>query len=365
MKNKRPLKLLTIDLGLTLVLLGIFLLHFYVLPQNKNSEGIVIGDTNSQTGAFELPSATAAQSTSQTTPPGERERKPGSENDENPRKGKPGSSSSGSRDNPGNGNTGTTDIESDTVIQTSERQGMLLHTLYEEDIHLTIRKNEIGSGDEQITYYVADVYLTSVNQLKTAFAKGTYGKNMRETTQQMAEDNQALLAISGDSYGNNENGIVVRNGILYRSETNDAEICVLFTDGTMKIYEPEEFEEAAILEQDVWQAWNFGPSLLKDGAVKSTFRTTSYLNRANPRCAIGYIAPGHYLFVLVDGRDQGYSKGATMTELAQIMADEGCTLAYNLDGGKSSAMVYSGEYINQPADGGRTISDIIYLERTK
>lgn len=43
------------------------------------------------------------------------------------------------------------------------------------------------------------------------------------------------------------------------------------------------------------------------------------------------------------------------------MSSLGCNVAYNLDGGKSSAMVYEGEYVNQPADGGRTISDIIYI----
>jgi exopolysaccharide biosynthesis protein len=52
-----------------------------------------------------------------------------------------------------------------------------------------------------------------------------------------------------------------------------------------------------------------------------------------------------------------------MSELAEIMANEDCLLAYNLDGGKSSAMVYQGNYINQPVEGGRTISDIIYFKK--
>lgn len=34
---------------------------------------------------------------------------------------------------------------------------------------------------------------------------------------------------------------------------------------------------------------------------------------------------------------------------------------YNLDGDKSAGMVYQGEYVNRPAQGGRTISDIIYI----
>ena len=102
---------------------------------------------------------------------------------------------------------------------------------------------------------------------------------------------------------------------------------------------------------------------MDNGSVKTTFQTTSYLNGSNPRCAIGYVGPGHYKFILVDGRNIGYSKGATMSELAEIMVNEDCLLAYNLDGGKSSAMVYQGNYINQPVEGGRTISDIIYFKK--
>lgn len=386
MKQKHRVKKIIIDIGLALLLIGIFLLHFYIMPRKEAGEGKVLGDSETGAVTFKLPSGTLTEyEESKSGPADEKEtgaeqngtrgssdRPARSEGDQKKRQGSPGSQSEkGGRSgggNPGSGNTGTTEIESDNtdfITRTEAKAETLLHTLSEEDIYLTITKTELGEGSSQITYYTADIYLTGVKQLQTAFAKGTYGKNMRETTQQMAVDNQALLAISGDSYGNNEKGVVVRNGVLCRSETNDAEICVLFTDGTMKVYEPEELTQEGVLEQDVWQAWNFGPSLLDNGSVKSTFQTTSYLNRTNPRCAIGYVEPGHYLFVLVDGRDQGYSKGATMTELAQIMADEGCTLAYNLDGGKSSAMVYQGEYVNRPADGGRTISDIIYLERTE
>ena len=52
-----------------------------------------------------------------------------------------------------------------------------------------------------------------------------------------------------------------------------------------------------------------------------------------PRTAIGVAADGHILLVVVDGRNEGYSRGVTVTELAQIMADLGCACAYNIDGG--------------------------------
>jgi exopolysaccharide biosynthesis protein len=178
----------------------------------------------------------------------------------------------------------------------------------------------------------------------------------------MAIENKALLAISGDYYGNSEISVVIRNGVLYRSSGNDADVCVLFTDGTMKTYSPEAFDADKLIDQGAWQAWTFGPALLDgNGNILDSFNTTDYIYSENPRCSIGYVAPGHYKFVVVDGRNPGYSKGASLNELAQIMVDEGCMTAYNLDGGKSASMVYDGAYVNQPAQGGRNISDIIYL----
>lgn len=68
------------------------------------------------------------------------------------------------------------------------------------------------------------------------------------------------------------------------------------------------------------------------------------------------------MFVVVDGREEGYSRGVTMTELAQIMVDLGCQVAYNLDGGGSSTMYFNGQVINQPSNGGeRGTSDILYI----
>ncbi len=68
------------------------------------------------------------------------------------------------------------------------------------------------------------------------------------------------------------------------------------------------------------------------------------------------------MFVVVDGRQSGYSEGVTLTELADIMVDLGATTAYNLDGGGSSTMYFDGEVINSPSNGGeRATSDILYI----
>jgi exopolysaccharide biosynthesis protein len=65
--------------------------------------------------------------------------------------------------------------------------------------------------------------------------------------------------------------------------------------------------------------------------------------------------------VLVDGRQPGYSEGLSMKQLSQLFYDLGCKVAYNLDGGQTAVMAFMGEMVNQPYNGGRDVSDIIYI----
>jgi exopolysaccharide biosynthesis protein len=65
--------------------------------------------------------------------------------------------------------------------------------------------------------------------------------------------------------------------------------------------------------------------------------------------------------VVVDGRQEGYSVGMTLSELSQLFYDLGCNAAYNLDGGAASKMVYLDGFVNQPYNGGRSTGDIVYI----
>jgi hypothetical protein len=59
-----------------------------------------------------------------------------------------------------------------------------------------------------------------------------------------------------------------------------------------------------------------------------------------PRTALGNTKNGQTLIIVViDGRQSGYSQGATLQELAQIMADFGAHNALEMDGGGSSTLV--------------------------
>jgi exopolysaccharide biosynthesis protein len=240
-----------------------------------------------------------------------------------------------------------------------------------DDIQIQIDQVETGSGSDKITYFVADVMLKDASSLKSAFADNSFGTNITEVTSEIASSNDAIFAINGDYYGFREDGVIIRNGTVYRDDpVRDA--MALFEDGTMQTYNEEEVSSDELLAQGVTNTLSFGPILIQDGQITSDFSSvkidTNFGNRsiqnANPRTAIGMIAPNHYVFVVVDGRNEGYSRGMTLTELADLMQDLGATEAYNLDGGGSSTMYFMGRVVNNPQGKNqeRGVSDILYIK---
>ena len=218
-------------------------------------------------------------------------------------------------------------------------------------VRISIQKEQAFGA----TYFVADVWVKNIESLRTAFAKKTYGGG-REMPLQVASEANAIFAVTGDYYGARDTGVVVRNGTLYRDVMGD-DVCVLKKDGTLTVYQKGSFSVLDSIDDTVWQAWAFGPALVENGVVCDV--SGSRIKVKNPRCAIGTYAPGHYCFIVVDGRQSNYSEGMTLDELAQTFQDLGCQTAYNLDGGATAMMVFEGALVNQPVNGGRSSSDII------
>jgi exopolysaccharide biosynthesis protein len=267
--------------------------------------------------------------------------------------------------------TGTdtgTDTGSDTDTETD---GVLTDTSYtSEDSSIEISTVVTGSGDETVTYYVADVELTDATTLRSAFADDSFGENITETTSAIAEANNAVFAINGDYYGFRDTGIVIRNGVVYRDE-GARQGLAFYTDGTVQVYDETTTTAAQLLADGVWNTLSFGPSLLDDGEIAAGIEDvevdTNFGNHSiqgeQPRTAVGVIDENHLVFVVVDGRSDGYSDGVTMTELAGILQGLGATTAYNIDGGGSSTMYFGGELVNNPLGKGeeRATSDILYI----
>ena len=228
---------------------------------------------------------------------------------------------------------------------------------------VTITQERIGDT----TVYVADVLLSSADQLKTAFADNTYGRNVTDTTSSIAESVGAVLAINGDFYGSQQAGYVIRNGVLYRSTAKSgAEDLVIYADGGLAIVQESQVTAQELLEDGANNVLSFGPALVENGEIAvSENDEVGRAKTSNPRTAIAVIDELHYLFVVSDGRTSE-SEGLSLYELAVFLQSKGVQTAYNLDGGGSSTMVFLGRVVNNPTTNGRStkersVSDIVYI----
>ena len=239
------------------------------------------------------------------------------------------------------------------------------------DLEIKIEKVESGSRNDKITYFVADVQIKDTSNLYSAFAKNKFGRNIVETTSSMANDNNAIFAINGDYYGFREDGILIRNGVTYR-DTATRDGLAFYDDGTMKTYDETSTSEDDLISSGVLDTFSFGPTLVENSQAITNFDSVkidknmgnSSIQNSNPRTGVGMISPNHYVFVVVDGRKEGYSKGMTLNEFAQVFEELGCQAAYNLDGGGSSTMYFMGRVVNNPLGKSeeREVSDILYFK---
>ncbi len=237
-------------------------------------------------------------------------------------------------------------------------------TAYSDD-NITISLTEYREYDTSI--YVADVQVSSPEYLKTALAQNAYGRNVTEKTSEMAEDNNAILAINGDYYGAQESGYVIRNGVIYRDTASDGqEDLVIYQDGSFDIIQEDEITAQELLDNGAQQVLSFGPALLENSTISvSQNDEVGKAKASNPRTAIGMIDDLHYVFVVSDGRTSE-STGLSLYQMAEFMQSLGAKTAYNLDGGGSSTMYFNGKVVNNPTTNGsrieeRSVSDIVYI----
>ncbi len=228
------------------------------------------------------------------------------------------------------------------------------------NLNITLNHYTFSIKDEQQNVYVQDIYIRSIECLRRCFAKDTYGKAIVESVQSMSDRSNAIGAINGDYYGHNNGGIVIMDGVMYRDRFGaDIQTAVIFRDGNMKCYDNASmFDAKQVMEDGAWQSFSFGPILLLDGQMNPKgYAATNH----DPRTIIGMVEPGHYMFIAIDGRQGSYADGMTYKESAEFCQKLGCTVAFNLDGGKTTQMTFQGKTANRPYKNGRPLSDIAFV----
>lgn len=214
--------------------------------------------------------------------------------------------------------------------------------------------------------YVVDVQLRRATGFHTARPdKGT--TKMTE----MLQGTGAVVAVNADNYRSHNYGVIIRDGTCIRRKKSTRHLLAVHADGSLEMVwdrkaEPSATLSARLEEQGVLQTFEFGPVLVEKGeavAFPKNFKLVSTSEkRREPRTAIGMISPLHYVIVVVDGRQTGYSEGISLQTLQQIFVDLGVEMAFNLDGGGSTELWFQGEIINRPSGGHeRGLSDCIWF----
>lgn len=162
-----------------------------------------------------------------------------------------------------------------------------------------------------------------------------------EMPEQQAQKAHAVVAFTGDYIGftANRKGVMIRNGVTYYDRDEIGSMAIM-PDGTLQYFESGQTTAAALLEQGVRDSFSFRPLLVKDG--KSMLEGQEF-TEYTMRVALGYSDPYHYI-TLVALRDRIYQ--LTHTRSAEIMLRYGAKLAYNLDGGHSTSLVFMGRELS-------------------
>ena len=231
----------------------------------------------------------------------------------------------------------------------------------------------------QRQYFICDIQVKSGDVLTTAFFNPN---NMKRTgvLEQIAQDNQAVLAVNCDFCGDHDSGVIIRNGQLYRAEkTYKLDMLMIDGDGNFSLHNGSRTQDDVkalgqqLLSQGIRHTIEFGPALVKDGqAVPFTTKAdtdnkyvvSTRSTQLESRTAIGQISPNHYVIIVADGTRSSNDKwdGYSLQELQQMFLDCGAQTAINLDGGGSTKLYFYGQILNKPTSPTRQVSDALIFK---
>lgn len=230
------------------------------------------------------------------------------------------------------------------TVNINEDESQWIYSSPELYIHITRHDNY----EQKLHYYVAEIRTRGSKLFKSAFSDPKHPGGNRLLPKPFACNIGAVYMQNGDFFVEKTNpvGVVIKGGIVYRDKKS-ADTLAVMPDGTLNVYKGGEIKADDLLKLGVMDTFSFGPILIRDGVIAEGL-DKARLRKPNPRSGIGMIEKGHYIGIVVEGKNPKSCRGVSLQEFAQMFADEGCVVAYNLDGGASSAMVFMGETINLP-----------------
>ncbi len=230
---------------------------------------------------------------------------------------------------------------------------------------------------QPLTWFEAEVWtdVEAGEMFRTIWNDDAKKTKVRVDASETAQKHGVVLAMNTDYFtyrvdvnaSGRNTGVVIRQGnILHDDPYPEAkamnpkyfpnlDMMAFFPDGSMDVYRSHEITAKELAEKGAYDVFSFGPYLMKDGKLSQQAYEAN--EAKNPRCALGMVEPGHYVYIMAEGRLKR-SAGLTLKELAKLMRAKGCENAINLDGGQTAVIVFMGKQLNQIGayDGGKTNS---------
>ncbi len=215
----------------------------------------------------------------------------------------------------------------------------------------TIRMQKIESN--RFVGYLLEI--PNPKRIQVATAEDINEKG--DTTSNIARRADAVAAINGGGFydpngtgtGRLPYGFILHEGKYLLGEQVGDEERVDFIGMTKNgsliagQYNKRELRELGAVE-----GLTFGPPIIVNG--EKMIKSGDGGWGISPRSAIGQKRDGTILFLVIDGRQPGYSIGATLADMQNILYEQGAYTAANLDGGSSTTLYYNGKVVNKPAD---------------
>ena len=244
----------------------------------------------------------------------------------------------------------------------------------------SVETTEVAAGViyEEHLYYDANgdpvrAYIITVQKGSATIATSTPGDEaitgkvttvLEQVTSAAAEGKNVVAGINADFFdmggSNMMEGLCVKDGVVLHGPSGRPWFGIT-KDGT-SVVGANDFEYGKYEGQFV-TAVGGSNIVLQDGFASHISVGTEWGDTRHPRSAVGYKPDGSIVLMVVDGRQPEVSNGASLADVAYIMASLGCTNALNLDGGGSSTFVLkdsNGTFNveNSPSDGGlRKVAD--------
>ncbi len=231
----------------------------------------------------------------------------------------------------------------------------------DDSLSVLIRKER--SEEYATDVLIVDIDIKDVSQLRTARA-GKYGSKATALVTEMANRNNAVIAMNGDYFSYHDFGYVVRNGVMLRDRpTPDFDIMIIDTKGDVTLMVRPDRAMVDAFPGEVLHAFSFGPALVIDGQGVAEPGRCDSANKTTQRIAFCQRGPLSYSIVSTEGPENTNGRGFTIKEFIDYLVSKGeYQQAYNLDGGSSSTVAFQKQKINSISAGKtRYVADIIYF----